>query len=671
MVECIAEDDLLELAQGGYSLSDRPSLEAHIADCQSCSSVLSVLLAQPHADAEDVESRVGEQLGPYRLESLIGAGAMGQVYRGLDERLDRAVAIKVLGPRFRGSADRARRLEVEGRAAAAIKHPNVVDVYDSGEVDGVPFIVYELIVGESLRSVIRRGELKRETAIDLSVQLATGVAAAHSKGVVHRDIKPENLIVADDGLLKILDFGLAKVSGGENLGEVDATKPGTLLGTAGYFSPEQARGEPADSRSDVFAIGAVMYELLGGRRAFAGATFADRLSAVLRDSPASIDDPLDFVVRRCLEKDPGKRFQSAADLAWLLRDQAAIAPSPTAEPEKSRGRGIRRRTFLLGAIASCIGGAALARLLANGHRPASRLDFRQLTYRPGRVASARFTGDGGSIIYSAAWDDQPTAIFSARLGGGGTRSLDLPPAQLLAVSSKGELALSLDHRFHDGFHQLGQLAVAPLEGGQPRRRGLEVQDADFTPDGLDLAVIRRRGGMFQLELPVGRVLLSAGWLSRPRISPSGSLVACLVHDGPRDNRGDVVVVDPVGGGVRTIVSGLSTVDGLAWAPDGKSLWISASREGGNNAVRKTSLEGSELQVIPTVGRLRIDDAAADGTELAVTQSSGRLRLMAKAAGASEEVDAALSDVSLIGGISPAGERIVSAEFGDVSTARGC
>jgi len=662
MAECIAEDDLLDLVRGGRPLGDTPAFEAHLADCPACSSLLAALLATPREGA-DRRDLAGRTLGPYRLDAVIGAGAMGEVYRGWDLRLHRQVAVKALSARFAESPDRVRRLEAEGRAAAAIAHPNVVTVYDSGSDDGVPFIVSELIDGESLRSVTDRGPIPRRTALALSLQLARGLAAAHAQGVVHRDLKPGNLIVTDDGTLKILDFGLAKLSGDRDLG---GTEPGTLLGTSGYLSPEQARGEPADARSDIFAVGAILYEVLSGRPAFDGATFAERISAVLRDTPAPLDDAAGPVVLRCLEKDPRQRFQSADDLVWVL--EGLLRPgAPEAAPAASRAR-VTRRTFVLGAAAAGLGGAALGRWSAPARR-SFLPEYRQLTFRQGRVASARFTRDGGSLLHSAAWDELPLATFTARLGGGGTRPLDLPSGQLLAVSSRGELALSLDHRFIEGFHQRGQLAVPPLEGGEPRGLGVEVQHADFTPDGAELAIVREAHDRFQLELPPGRVLLEAGWLSHPRVSPDGTQVACLIHDGPMDDRGGVALVSRSGGAPRTISADWSSIDGLAWAPSGRALWISASREGGNNSVRAIGLDGRQLSQVPSAGRLRVHDVAPDG-RMAVTHVSGRLRMMVKAPEASQEVDLALSDVSLVADISADGSMVVFAEFGDVDAANG-
>jgi hypothetical protein len=666
-MECIAEADLFDLANARRRLGDAPGLEAHLADCAACSALLGTLIGEQVRDAR--RDLAGRTLGPYRLDGLIGAGAMGEVYRGWDLRLHRHVAVKALSAQFAESPDRVRRLEAEGRAAAAIAHPNVVTVYDSGTADGVPFVVSELITGESLRSVIDRGPIARRTALGLALQLARGLAAAHAKNVVHRDLKPGNLIVTGDGVLKILDFGLAKLTGDR---DAEATEPGTLVGTSGYLSPEQARGEPADARSDLFALGAILHELLTGRRAFDGATFAERLSATLRDTPDPIADPAGPIVTRCLEKDPRKRFQSATDLAWALEGVVegviegvieADAPPPAA-PRKL----VSRRAMLIGAAATGLGGVLLGRALAPARR-AFVPKYRQLTFRQGRVASARFTSDGGTLVYSAAWEDHPLAIFTSRLGGGGTRPLDVPSAQLLAVSSRGQLALSLNHRFIAGFHQHGQLALAPLEGGQPRGLGLEVQHADFTPDGSALAIVRRVDDRFRLELPVGRVLLEAGWLSHPRVSPDGRFVACFVHAGPGDDGGDVVIVPRAGGPARTVAARWSSIDGLAWVRGGNALWVSASREGGNNAVLAIALDGRELASVPAAGRLRVHDLTADG-RMAVTHVSGRLRMMVKAPGAETEVDLGLSDVSLLGDLSRDGQTVVFSELGDVDTANG-
>src|SRR6185312_15278048 len=261
----------------------------------------------------------GTKLGPYEIQSLVGAGGMGEVYRAHDSRLDRTVAIKVLPASFSADRDRMQRFAQEARAAAALNHPNILSIFDIGDQQGSPYVVSELLEGETLRERLRSGPLSSRKAIDYALQVARGLAAAHEKGIVHRDLKPENIFITNDGRVKILDFGLAKLtqaegsaSNGTNLPtETRGTEPGVVLGTLGYMSPEQVRGKPADARSDIFSFGAILYEMLSGRRAFHGDSAADTMSAILREDPPdlsitnqSISPGLERIVRHSLEKSP-------------------------------------------------------------------------------------------------------------------------------------------------------------------------------------------------------------------------------------------------------------------------------------------------------------------------------------------------------------------------------
>ena len=693
MKGCIAEDDLLDLARGARALGDAPDVEAHLSECAACSAVLAILTSDSSAaGGGDGPGLAGRSLGPYRLDARIGAGAMGEVYRAWDARLDRHVAVKVLSPRASRSPEQARRLVAEGRAAAAIAHPNVVTIHDVGSEGDQHFIVSELYEGESLRSRIDRGPIPRKEAFRLGVQLARGLAAAHAQGVVHRDLKPTNLLISATGTLKILDFGLAKITG-DRARDLDATEPGAVLGTAGYLAPEQARGEVADARSDLFATGAILYEMLCGRRAFDGATFAERVSAVLRDTPAGLADgslgEAAPIVARCLRKDPRERFQSAEDLAWVLE---GLIRRPAAAPT---GPVIGRRTLLLAAGGAALGSLALGRLTAPsgvgfvgastgvgsggvrgapgvGGAPLSggRAVYQQLSYRHGRVTSARFTRDAGSVVHSASWDGLPAAVFTTRIGGGGTRLLDLPSSQVLSVSSHGEVAISIGHRFVEGFHAAGRLAVAPLEGGEPRVLAEDIQEADHTPDGRELAVIRRGGKGFRVELPLGRPLFEAAWVSHARVSPDGAEVACLVHPSSYDDRGDVVIVARATGKGRVVSEGWSSVVGLAWSPAGDGLWFSAARDGANNGVVAIDREGRETFAAETTGRLRLHDVASDG-RVAVTHDTWSMPLRVRPPGAVAEIDVSLSDVSIVADMSEDGRTIVFGELGDVESSRGC
>jgi eukaryotic-like serine/threonine-protein kinase len=640
MSGCLAEDDLLALGRG-RGLADAPAAEAHLADCATCSALLATLVRD---DAPAWDALAGHQLGPYRLEAQIGAGGMGAVYRARDARLDRAVAVKVL-----------RTGSPEARAAAAVEHPAIVAVYDVGTTNGLHYIAMELVTGESLRSVIARGALSEARARDLVLELARGLAAAHARGVVHRDLKPENLIVARGGQLKILDFGLARVG---DAAALDATEPSTLAGTAGYMAPEQARGEPTDARTDLFAVGAILYELVTGRRAFDGATAADRLAATLRDTPA-LDalGALAPIAGRLLAKAPADRFQSAADLAWAL----AATPAPAARPRPSR------RAVLAGAGAAAIaglGGYVFGRRRI-AQPPGGRAAFRQLTFRTGRVFTARFAPEGARVVYGAAWDAEQVTAYAVDLAGGATRVLELPPADVLAVSARGELAASLGRRFVDHQCSTGRLAVLPLGGGAPRPLLDDIQDADFTPDG-QLAIVRRTRGGFTLELPAGTPLVEPErWLTHARVSPDGRRVAFLRHPNINDDAGDVVVVDVATRRQRVLADGWSSVAGLAWVGD--RVWFTAARTGAQNELHAVTLAGELAPVAQTTGRLRLHDVASDRRAL-VSVDTWRLRTLV--GGTGDERDLSLSDMSIVSDISADGTQLAIGEIGDLRSAAG-
>ncbi|HEV8610993.1 MAG TPA: protein kinase, partial [Thermoanaerobaculia bacterium] len=353
----------------------------------------------------------GSRLGPYEIVAPLGAGGMGEVYRAKDPRLGREVAVKVLPASFSSDLDRMRRFEQEARAAGILNHPNITAVYDVGTVDGSPYVVTELLDGETLRSRLAGGALAPRRAVEYATQIAHGLAAAHEKGIVHRDLKPENLFVTKDGRVKILDFGLAKLTQREKGGsqtnlptETAATEPGVVMGTLGYMSPEQVRGKPADARSDIFAFGAILYEMLSGKRAFHRDTAADTMSAILREEPEDLSSTnrqvpaaLDRIIHHCLEKDPEARFHSAHDLAFQLQFPAtgetsgiAAAPSP------------KRRTppalLAMGAITLVLAAVLAAVLL---RRPGSTRALRPVRFSvpipPGTIYSPGDISRGLSI----------------------------------------------------------------------------------------------------------------------------------------------------------------------------------------------------------------------------------------------------------------------------------
>src|ERR1700736_2016238 len=361
----------------------------------------------------------GTRFGPYEITAPLGAGGMGEVYRARDTRLDREVAIKVLPEFVSSDPDRLWRFEQEARAAAALNHPNILAVYQMGTYEGMPYLVSELLEGETLRESLRRGPVVLRKAIDYGVQIAHGLAAAHEKGIVHRDLKPENLFVTKDGRVKILDFGLAKLerpdsegSGQTNMPTATrGTEPGVVLGTLGYMSPEQVRGRPADPRSDIFAFGAILYEMLSGKRAFHGDSAADTMSAILTKEPPNLSETnrniapaLERLVRHCLEKNPEERFHSAHDLAYdlaaLSGESISGARAATRLPGEISKRRVRAPVAAGLAVAALVLGALASRALFRTAADPPR--FTRLTFRRGLVQSARVAPDGDTLVYGAA-----------------------------------------------------------------------------------------------------------------------------------------------------------------------------------------------------------------------------------------------------------------------------
>ena len=439
----------------------------------------------------------GTRLGPYEVTALIGAGAMGEVYRARDSRLARDVAIKVLPASFATDAERLQRFETEARAAGALNHPNIVSVYDLGVSDGVPYVVEELLDGETLRQALARGPLPARRAVEIATQVARGLAAASDRGIVHRDLKPENLFVTRDGRAKILDFGLAKIreraaasGSGDSLTE-GVTATGMLLGTAGYMAPEQARGEPADHRSDLFALGVVMHEMLGGAKPFSRGSAVDTLHAILHSDPPELSGTppaLARIVSRCLEKEPTRRFQSAHDLAFALEalsDPSGVTPVPA----------MAAAPWAFAPLARIAGGVTLVAAVALGWFASSTREhkaprFTRLTFRTGSISTARFAADGKSAVFDARWEGAAPEVFQVPFDFPASRPLGLVLRTLISVSSSNELALIRGLPAALEFLDGGMLERVSLSGGSPRAIVDTVLFGDFSPDGTNLAVVR-------------------------------------------------------------------------------------------------------------------------------------------------------------------------------------
>ena len=434
----------------------------------------------------------GMRLGPYEVLAPLGAGGMGEVWRARDTRLTREVAIKVLPAEVASDASRLKRFEKEARSASALNHPNIVTIYEIGALDSVSYIAMELISGKTLRELLFAGSLQIKKLLQIAAQIADGLARAHEAGIVHRDLKPENMMVTKDGLVKILDFGLAKLtqigSGSDEASHLPTetgTSPGVVLGTVGYMSPEQAAGLPVDFRSDQFAFGSILYEMATGKRAFQKGTAVDTLSAILHEEPKPLGEinpqapaPLRWIVERCLAKDPEGRYASTKDLARELisvRDRVSEAFSPRL-PTSSTAR-LRRGLALGGVVAIVAIGVWLLARSGRHPPPAAHLEFEQVTFGEHSILHARFAPDGESVVYSAEVGSSPSEIFLARRGNPESRSLEIRHADVKAISRSGEMALLLGDNF-----RLGTLAVASLAGGVPRELVRDARGSStFTP----------------------------------------------------------------------------------------------------------------------------------------------------------------------------------------------
>ena len=623
----------------------------------------------------------GTRLGPYEIAAQIGAGGMGEVYRARDDRLRRDVAIKVLPQSFTANSEWRLRFEQEARAASALNHPNILAVFDLGEHDGAPFVVSELLDGQSLRARLADGPLPVRKATEYAIQIAHGLAAAHEKGIVHRDLKPENLYVTRDGRLKILDFGLAKLTqdGGTNASTLPAqtpqTQPGTLLGTVGYMAPEQVRGQPADHRSDIFSFGLVLYEMLAGKRAFGGTSGAEIMSAILRDDPPPLRDlppGLEQIIQHCLEKNPAERFQSARDLAFHLQalsGQSSVevrAPAVSAPPRRLFGAGLALFAMAAAAVAGFV---AARRMTASSAAPpaARKASYHRLTFKRGFMTAARFAPDGQTVLHSASWDGAPVEVQSARTDSFDSRPFGEPGAALFAVSPAGEVALGLRGKlFWGGVHH-ATLARVPLGGGAPREMLEDVYAADFSDGGKELAVAHLFGGKCRVEWPIGKTVYETdeGWINFLRVSPRGDAVAFLEHPTRWDDQGMVAVVDRKGEH-RVLAKGFVSAAGLAWSPSGDEVWFTASEHGETRAVQAVSLAGQRRELLQLPTNATLHDVARDGRML-LTHDDVHAQIRAIVAGEAHERELSWRDFSVANDLSADGKTVVLTEQGEGSS----
>ena len=560
---------------------------------------------------------------------------MGEVWKAVDTQLDREVAIKVLPAALSGDRERLARLEREAKLLASLNHPNIAAIYGFPAAD-VRFLAMELVRGEDLAQILARGPMPVREALEAARQVAAALEAAHDSGVIHRDLKPANVKRTPEGQIKVLDFGLAKTlmpSAPSSPQSATVTSAGSvaglILGTASYMSPEQARGQPVDRRTDLWAFGCLLYEMLSGTKAFDGATVTDVLAAVVTGEPDWTKLPAETpasvrrLLRRCLEKDARKRLRDAGDASLLLDDNpddAKTAPVPRVPAARSTALPAIGAAVVIALIGLAGGGWIAHRAGGAGTPP--EIAFHRVTFSRGMMRSARFAPDGRTFIYGAAWDGPPIKLYLARTESAETTPISLPPAELLSIGKSGDMAVALNYAFY-GWMADGTLARTSLLGGAPREILEHVRAADWSPDGSQFAVVRVAGGYDQIEYPVGTVLAkTTGYFADIRISPDGERIAFADHPSWGDNRGNVAVIDR--SGKKTMLAqDFAAVQGVAWGPGGREVWFTGVSGDQGSALYAVDLAGKRRSIYTSLAQIELFDIAADGRVLLGSQRQER------------------------------------------------
>jgi Tol biopolymer transport system component len=589
----------------------------------------------------------GAKLGPYEIQSPLGAGGMGEVYRAKDTRLDRTVAIKVLPSHLSSNTDLKQRFEREAKAISSLNHPRICTLHDIGHQDDIDFLVMECLEGESLAERLRKGPLSLKESLKIGIEVCEALEAAQKAGIVHRDLKPANIMLTKNGA-KLMDFGLAKptamgigssasaplLSAAKTMSEATPLSPltsaGMVIGTIQYMAPEQIEGKEADARSDVFALGTVLYEMATGKRPFEGKSQISVASAILENDPEPMRTlkpltpvALERVVSSCLAKNPDERFQNAhdvrLDLEWIAEDFPQLTAQHPAKADKSRLK------ILPWAVAAAVVFAAVGAIFV-ARRTKLAPQYTSVTFREGTLTGARFSHDGQTIVFSGRWEGEPAQMSVARVGSPESRSMGIPAAEVAAISSSDELAIFLGCEENFFLNCGGTLATVSLAGGSPRTLAEHVAQADWHPDGKRIVVSVASPDGPRLEFPPGHVIYQqkAGWFGHPRFSPEGNMIAFENHSIAGNDDGQVELLDM--NGKHTVLFKSSSVEGLAWSPDGKELWFAATETGGWADTIYAIRPGGKPRVVLTSPSIRLYDISKDGLVL-LSHESWRRQLI--------------------------------------------
>jgi Tol biopolymer transport system component len=529
----------------------------------------------------------GTRLGPYEIVSSLGAGGMGEVYRARDARLDRTVAIKLLPDTVAPDPDARERFDREARAASSLNHPNILSVFDVGREANGAYLVTELIEGVTLRERLRDGAVPPREIVNVGAQIADGLAAAHGAGLVHRDLKPENIMVTREGRAKILDFGLAKPVHDSAITQqtrTDISHAGMLVGTVGYISPEQVRGQTADARSDLFSLGVVLYELAAGRQPFARATAIETLNAVLKEDAlelsSAVPDGLRQIVSHCLEKEPERRFQTAADVAFALRSFASgTAVTPTTMPAMTerRRQSTRRALAAAAALALVSAGVLAGRWTAEGDVASPVLRYEAYT---GFDAAPAVSPDGKTLAFTSTRDGT-SRVWLKQLTGGGEAALTSGPDSYPRFHPDGTSLLFI--RREGDRNALFRQAIV---GGEPRRLAVDIEEADWSPDGRQIVMVRRQRGATNATASTLLIAAADGAdprsvavvesvVTHPRWSPDGTTLAASEF-GLRTQR-RLALISVADGTVRMLDTPLARrrMSSPSWLADGRLAYAQA------------------------------------------------------------------------------------------------